>query len=69
MDVVIIKRGPEPQPGPEVLNAKGHVGIFAGYEGSDKIRIRGANQGDKWCDAPFPLSSVLGIRRISPQGA
>ncbi len=66
MDIVIIKRGPEPQPGPEVLNAQGHVGIFAGFDGADKIKILGGNQRDEFCIASFPLSSVLGIRRLNP---
>lgn len=64
-DIVIIKRGSEPQPGPEVLNAPGHVGIFAGYEGDKRIRILGGNQGDRVSVESFPLASVLGIRRIT----
>lgn len=65
LDIVVIKRGTEPQPGPEVLNAQGHVGIFAGRDG-DKIRILGGNQGDRVSLATFPVSSVLGIQRLRP---
>jgi uncharacterized protein (TIGR02594 family) len=31
-DVVILSRGEGPQPGPEVLDAPGHVGFFAGLD-------------------------------------
>ena len=67
MDIVILKRGAAPQPGPEVLDAPGHTGIFAGYDG-DGIRVLGGNQGDRVCVAPFPLEDVLGIRRLQPFG-
>ena len=66
-DIVVLKRGKEPQPGPEVLNASGHVGIFAGYDG-DNIRLLGGNQGGMVCVAPFPMEKVIGIRRIQPVG-
>jgi len=64
-DVVIIKRGPEPQPGPEVTAAQGHVGWFAGREG-DSILILGGNQGDQVSVAPFAANRLLGIRRLGP---
>ncbi len=62
-DVVIIKRGGENEPGPEVINAQGHVGFFAGYHG-DNILILGGNQGDAVNVSIFPNSRVLGIRRL-----
>src|SRR5262245_33401688 len=31
-DVVVLKRGAGPQPGPDVLDAPGHVGFFAGWD-------------------------------------
>jgi uncharacterized protein (TIGR02594 family) len=68
MDIVILKRGPKPQPGPEVLDAPGHVGIFAGYDGGSGIRVLGGNQGDRVSVATFPLEDVLGIRRLQPFG-
>jgi len=68
MDIVIVKRGPAPQPGPEVLAAPGHVGIFAGYNNDNKILLLGGNQGNCVCVAPFPMETVLGIRRIRPIG-
>jgi uncharacterized protein (TIGR02594 family) len=58
-DIVVVSRGSNP--------TAGHVGIFAGYDGQ-KIKILGGNQGDMVSIASFPLSSVLGIRRILPKG-
>lgn len=62
-DVVIVKRGPDPQPGPEVLDAPGHVGFFAGMEG-DRVLILGGNQSDMVSVAQFPRADILGIRRL-----
>jgi uncharacterized protein (TIGR02594 family) len=62
-DIVIIKRGGENEPGPDVIQALGHVGFFAGYEG-DNILILGGNQSDMVNISAFPNSRVLGIRRI-----
>jgi len=36
-DVVILKRGTGNQPGPNVIDAPGHVGLFAGREGSNVL--------------------------------
>lgn len=62
--VVILKRGAEPQPGAEVLNAPGHVGLFAGREG-DYVHLLGGNQGNSVSVQRFPVSSVIGVRRIA----
>lgn len=62
-DVVILKRGDGVQPGPEVINANGHVGFFAGYDGVN-IHVLGGNQGDSVSVATFAASRILGIRRI-----
>lgn len=61
-DVVILKRGVG-QPGPEVINAPGHVGFFAGTQG-DKVLLLGGNQSDGVSIAPFPIGDILGIRRL-----
>ncbi len=63
-DVVVLKRGDGAQPGPEVTNAPGHVGLFAGWQSSDVILLLGGNQGDQVCVAPFARSRILGIRRL-----
>jgi uncharacterized protein (TIGR02594 family) len=62
-DVVILKRGEGVQPGPEVIEAPGHVGFYAGQE-NGKVLILGGNQGDKVCVAGFSLELVLGVRRL-----
>lgn len=62
-DVVIIKRGSGDQPGPEVIEAPGHVGFFAGVDG-DFIHMLGGNQGDGVSVARFPRDQLLGIRRL-----
>jgi uncharacterized protein (TIGR02594 family) len=63
-DVVVIQRGDGKQPGPEVLNAQGHVGWFAGVEGKN-VLILGGNQGNQVSVASFPVSRLLGIRRLA----
>lgn len=62
-DVVVIKRGAGPQPGPEVLKAQGHVGFFAGLQGQT-IMILGGNQTDMVSIQPFNIDRLLGIRRL-----
>lgn len=62
-DIVIFKRGAEPQPGPEVLEAPGHVGLYAGIDG-DSVLILGGNQGDEVSVAPRAKSRVIGVRRL-----
>ena len=68
-DVVILTRGLQPQPGPTVLRAPGHVGFFASFEfGSedfeDKLWLLGGNQGDTVSVAPFDPKRILGVRRL-----
>ena len=68
-DVVILKRGAGDQPGPEVLKAQGHVGFFSAYEGGGDagvVWVLAGNTGDQVSLAPYPISRILGIRRLSP---
>lgn len=62
-DVVILKRGGLVEPGPEVINAPGHVGFFAGVEGP-QVLILGGNQTDSVNISRFPIQNILGIRRL-----
>lgn len=62
-DVVILKRGGGDQPGPEVLDAMGHVGFFAGRE-ENVLLVLGGNQSDSVSVARFPMVQLLGIRRL-----
>lgn len=63
-DVVVLKRGGGSQPGPSDLTASGHVGFFAGLEG-DRVAVLGGNQSDSVSVATFPISRVLGVRRLA----
>lgn len=63
-DVVVLKRGGPNEPGPEVINANGHVGFFAGLEGLD-VKVLGGNQADMVNVSRFPRSQVLAVRRIA----
>ena len=40
-DVVILKRGKAKQPGPDVIEAPGHVGLFTGREGNFVLVLGG----------------------------
>ena len=62
-DVVIFKRGGGNQPGPNVINAPGHVGFFAGIEGRNLL-VLGGNQSDSVSISNYPKSRLLGIRRL-----
>ena len=62
-DVVILKRGKGEQPGPEVLNAPGHVGLYSGVE-RDGIWLIGGNQGNGVTRQWFKAADILGIRRL-----
>ena len=64
-DVVILKRGGGDQPGPEVIDAPGHVGFFAGLE-PGAIRLLGGNQGDSVNISSFSAERLLGVRRLLP---
>ena len=64
-DVVILKRGIEPQPDATVINAPGHVGLFSGYiNTTNKVALLAGNQNDMVSVQLFDISKILGIRRI-----
>jgi len=62
-DVVILKRGSGNQPGPEVTNAPGHVGFYAGNAGNF-IEVLGGNQSDQVKISRYNTVRLLGIRRL-----
>lgn len=62
--VVIMKRGAGVQPGPEDLNASGHVTLFAGMDGFDFFLGTGGNQRNNVTTERYPISQVLGVRRL-----
>jgi uncharacterized protein (TIGR02594 family) len=64
-DVVVLKRGMGNQPGPQVTDgAPGHVGFYAG-QGPGYVKVLGGNQGNQVSEARYPVSQVLGVRRLT----
>ena len=64
VDVVILWRGDEPQPGREVIDAPGHVGFYAGQDDT-YVQILGGNQGDAVSIRSYQKKRVLGVRRLA----
>lgn len=62
-DVVVLKRGGANEPGPQIIDAPGHVGFYLVHD-STTVTVLGGNQGDRVSVAKFPLSQVLGVRRL-----
>jgi len=62
-DVVILQRGPKPQPGPDVIRASGHVGFY-GHHGDNAVSVLGGNQADSVKVSQYPISDILGVRRL-----
>ena len=64
-DTLVLSRGGDQQPGPEVLDAQGHVGRLVSHDADlQEVRILAGNQGNRVSIASFPDSRILGIRRI-----
>ena len=62
-DVIVLQRGKGEQPGPEVLDAPGHVGFYAGVW-REYIEVLGGNQSDTVKISLYPTERLLGVRRI-----
>jgi len=60
--IVVLKRGGPGQPGPEVLDAQGHVGFCMGLGAPGEILLLGGNQGDRVSLQTYPENRVLGVR-------
>lgn len=63
-DVVIFKRGAGSQPGAEVIDAPGHVGLFAGVD-DQMILVLGGNQDNSVSVSPMAKANLLGVRRLA----
>ena len=63
-DLVVLKRGGGNQPGPDVINAPGHVGFFDRFDG-DYVWIWGGNQSNTVNVSKYKRSRILGIRRLT----
>ena len=59
--IVVLSRGPNP-PGPEVIEAPGHVGFLLSSPTPHEIMLLGGNQSNKVCVRPYPRDRVLGVR-------
>jgi uncharacterized protein (TIGR02594 family) len=65
-DIIVLKRGKGDQPGPDVIDAPGHVGFFAGYDDENQlIEVLGGNQSDTVKISRYPRSRLLGVRRLT----
>ncbi|MBC8438511.1 MAG: TIGR02594 family protein [Deltaproteobacteria bacterium] len=62
LDVVVLKRELNSH-GPEVLNAQGHVGFYAGHN-SREVFVLGGNQGDAVNVAGYDIKKILAVRRL-----
>lgn len=63
-DIIVLSRGLGPQPGPETLAAPGHVGLYAGRDEAGRVLVLAGNQGQGVSVAAFPVTRILGIRRL-----
>lgn len=64
-DIIVLKRGRGQQPGPETLDAPGHVGFYAGHTG-DYIHVLGGNQTNAVTVQEFLRRDLLGVCRLHP---
>lgn len=60
--VVVLQRGGANQPGPEVRDAPGHVGLFWGHGEPGRVLVLGGNQSDAVTIASYPATRLLGFR-------
>jgi len=60
-DIIVLKRGTDD--GPEVIDAPGHVGFYAGVFGS-LIEVLGGNQSDTVKVSRYPRDRLLAVRRL-----
>lgn len=63
--VVILSRG-KWQPGPEVIKAPGHVGVYMGHT-ETHVTLLGGNQGNRVSVRDYPRARLLGVRRLRPE--
>jgi uncharacterized protein (TIGR02594 family) len=59
--IAVLKRGPDPQPGKDVVDAPGHVTFFAGYASPTEFVGIGGNQSNM-VRASIYVSDVLSFR-------
>ena len=62
-DIAVLRAPGRGQPDATVRDAPGHVGLYSSHSGS-RIALLGGNQSDAVNIAGFPLSRLLGLRRL-----
>ncbi len=62
-DVVILKQK-QSDPGPDVTDFQGHVGLYSG-RAAGKVALLGANQSDAVNVTQFDEALILGVRRLA----
>jgi uncharacterized protein (TIGR02594 family) len=62
-DVVVLRLVGRGQAGPELREAPGHVGFYAGHTPA-RIALLGGNQQNTVSVMRFPLARLLGLRRL-----
>jgi len=62
-DIVVLKRGKGKQPGPEVINAPGHVGFYHSHD-DHNIYLLGGNQKDSVNISAYNIDRILAIRSL-----
>lgn len=60
--ITVLTSGPDPQPGPEVIDAPGHVSFFWGHGHPGSILVIGGNQGNAVTIAAYSVHRLLGYR-------
>ncbi len=60
--ITVMKRGGSGQPGANVLDAPGHVGLFIDQPTPSEVTILGANQSNQVCERTYPADRILGFR-------
>lgn len=63
-DVVVLTRGEGKQPGPTVVAAPGHVGLYVSHDDTT-VSLLGGNQGNMVSVAAFVKTRILSIRRMA----
>lgn len=63
--IAVMKRGGANQPGPEVIDAQGHVGFFVGFPEPGRVAFLGGNQSNAVNVSTYPAERLLGFRWLS----
>ncbi len=63
--ITVMKRGGGGQPGANVLDAPGHVGLFIDQPTPNEMTILGANQNNSVSERTYPMDRVLGYRWVA----